>query len=164
MASLEGKRRARREKQHWRKSLTLPAMRKSTMPTQPWSTDPKPPTPVSAVSIMADELKCPASSKHSSTPHLLKRNFGLLKSGIKSCSQSVSFSELFNVFQERSAYLNSSSFNVLDADEIHLRVLFLSSKNKQTIKCLYHVANAHILIPAGTSTHIQTTIYRWHIP
>lgn len=36
---------------------------------------------------------------------------------VKSCSQSVSFSELFNGFQELSAYLNSPSFNVLDANE-----------------------------------------------
>lgn len=90
------------------------------MATQPWSTDPKPPTrpPVSAVSVMAlMNLNAPLLQRRSSTPPLLKRNFGLLKSGIKSCSQSVSFSELFNVFQELSAYLNSSSFNVLDADE-----------------------------------------------
>lgn len=50
----------------------------------------------------SDELKFSASSEtlfYSPPPHLSKMNFGLLKSGIKSCSQSVSFSELFNVFE-----------------------------------------------------------------
>lgn len=130
LASWEERWRETRETQSWMTIMNPAVMRRRTMQMQPWSTDHSPMLALWDFTLYhhaSDELKCSGSLKGFFFFFLLvilSHPFindgiwlqlrGTERMALKAAVYSISFSQLFNVFGEISAYLSNASRNVLD--------------------------------------------------